>query len=67
MQGDTLRLSSAGDIEADDHIDMADSSRLEQWASRLGIASEHLRELIARVGPRASDVMAELSRPDSLD
>ena len=49
------------------HIDLADSASVASWASKIGITPEHLRELIARVGPRLSDLEAELSRPDSLD
>lgn len=49
------------------HVDMGDVAGVESWASKLGITAEHLRELIARVGTRVSDLEAELARPDSLD
>jgi len=55
------------DIDTEDHINLADHAQFEAWANRLGITGQRLRELVARVGPRARDVMTELNRPDSLD
>lgn len=48
-------------------ISLADPAHLEHWASKLGITSEHLRELIGRVGPRVRDLTAELARPSNVD
>jgi len=54
-------------IDVNDHVDLADVAQVERWASRLGITSVHLRELVARVGPRLIDIEAELGRPENLD
>jgi hypothetical protein len=59
------RYSDARD--SDDHIDLGNSAQVDRWASKLGISAERLRELIARVGPRVTDLEAVLSRPEDLD
>jgi hypothetical protein len=50
-----------------ERISLGDSIQVHTWAHRLGTTPEHLRQLIARVGPRVSDLAAELSRPETMD
>jgi DNA-binding phage protein len=59
------RLSVSPD--SNERISLADTRGMAQWATKLGISAEHLRELVARVGPRVRDLLAELTRPESLD
>ncbi len=54
-------------LHATNHVEIGDTAALRSLASKLGTTVEHLRELIARVGTRVSDLEAELDRPDSLD
>jgi Protein of unknown function (DUF3606) len=63
---DRLPISSLP-AESDERISLADTRRLDDWATKLGISAQHLRELIARVGPRIRDLLAELNRPESVD
>lgn len=67
MHIESSRPTSANTYVDDDHIELSDHRQVEEWARRLGIGSDRLRELVARVGPRVSDIAAELNRPDSLD
>lgn len=66
-KGDDMQSERTPKLDRTSHIDMADHASVESWASKLGTSAEHLRDLIARVGPRVQDLEAELNRPDSLD
>jgi len=57
----------AGASESEDRISLADVSRVAHWANKLGVTPERLREMVARVGPRISDLEEALNRPSSLD
>jgi hypothetical protein len=54
-------------MDGDQHVELGDPAQVERVATRLGITAEHLRELVARVGPRVVDLETELGRPESLD
>lgn len=51
----------------DDRISLSDTQQVRRVAEHLGISAERLRELVAQVGPRITDVTARLSRPDVVD
>lgn len=52
---------------AEERISLAAPEQVQHWAVKLGITAEHLRELIAQVGPRVSDLQQRLSQPELLD
>lgn len=54
-------------FDLNEQINLADSAQVDRWATKLGLTAEHLRELVARVGTRVSDLEQELSRPENLD
>jgi hypothetical protein len=57
------------DLPSDDEgrISLGDPQQVRDWASKLGVSPEHLRELVAQVGPRVSDLKQRLSQPELLD
>jgi len=62
---ETDRRSEDADGEA--RISLGDSLLVGNWAKRLGVSPERLREVIAQVGPRAADVMAHISKSSEMD
>jgi hypothetical protein len=53
--------------DAEERISLAHPEQVNAWATKLGVSAEHLRELIAQVGPRVSDLQQRLSQPEALD
>lgn len=51
-------------VEPEERISLADPEQVHRWAVKLGTSPEHLRELVAQVGPRVSDLQQRLSSPD---
>lgn len=43
-----------------DRIDVADAQSLARWAAKLDASEEQLRQAVAEVGPRATDVEMHL-------
>jgi hypothetical protein len=67
---DTERESQGqGELESVDEqrISLGDPQQTQEWALKLGVSPEHLRELVAQVGPRIGDVRQRLSQRDSMD
>jgi hypothetical protein len=69
MQGHhDIRLDERAPESAEDiRISLGDPRQIEQWATKLGISQEHLRELVAQAGPRLCDVRQRLDRPAAED
>jgi hypothetical protein len=51
----------------EERIRLSDPQQVQEWALRLGVSAEHLRELVAQVGPRVSDLQQRLSQPPVVD
>ena len=56
-----------GSAGLDGRISLADAEQVREWAAKLGISAERLRELVAQVGPRVCDVQQRLSQPGAVD
>lgn len=57
-----------GELESvEERISLADPQQTQEWALKLGVSAEHLRELVAQVGPRIRDLQQRLSQRDSMD
>jgi hypothetical protein len=55
------------DVDGDARISLSDPMLVGAWAKRLGVSAERLREVVARVGPRAADVAAHVAKSSELD
>jgi hypothetical protein len=67
---DTERESQGqGELESinEQRISLGDPQQTQEWALKLGVSPEHLRELVAQVGPRICDLQQRLSQPESVD
>jgi hypothetical protein len=58
---------ASSDVGAEERISLGDPEQVHQWALKLGVSAEHLRELVAQVGPRVSDLQQRLSQPPVVD
>ena len=47
----------------DERISLANAEQVQHWAHKLGVTVEHLRQLVAQVGPRVTDLAARISMP----
>jgi hypothetical protein len=57
-----------GDMnDAEERISLRDPQQVREWAGKLGVSQEQLRELVAQVGPRVRDLQQRLSRPSLAD
>jgi hypothetical protein len=58
-----------GELEnvEEERVSLGDQQQTQEWAMKLGVSPEHLRELVAQVGPRICDLQQRLSQPDSMD
>jgi hypothetical protein len=58
-----------GELESveEQRVSLGDLQQTQEWALKLGISPERLRELVAQVGPRICDLQQRLSQPDSMD
>jgi hypothetical protein len=50
-----------------ERISLGDPEQVREWAVKLGVSEEHLRDLVAQVGPRLSDLEQRLSQPEVVD
>jgi hypothetical protein len=57
---------SAADDEVE-RISLAHPEQIHHWAQHFGVSVEYLRELVAQVGPRVTDVAAHLNAPEGRD
>jgi hypothetical protein len=55
------------DRDGEERISLGDPRQVQEWALKLGVSPEHLRELVAQVGPRVSDLQQRLSQPPVVD
>lgn len=55
-----------GSVE-EERVSLAEPVQVRNWASRLGISPERLRELVAQVGPRLCDLQQRLNQPEVVD
>jgi hypothetical protein len=53
--------------QPEERVSLAHPEQVTAWATKLGVSAEHLRELIAQVGPRVSDLQQRLSQPEAQD
>jgi hypothetical protein len=60
------RERAFGAVE-EERISLGDPQQIREWATKLGITPEHLRELVAQVGPRVCDLKQRLSQPELVD
>jgi hypothetical protein len=59
--------ADANEELAEERISLGCPEQVQQWAAKLGISADHLRELIAQAGPRVRDVKQRLSEPEVQD
>jgi len=72
---DESRIHDAGVVPTEgrlgapeeERISLGDPQQMREWASKLGVTQEHLRELVAQVGPRVRDLQQRLSQPEAVD
>jgi hypothetical protein len=66
VQRDRGTADSGRDLSAveEERISLGDPQQVREWAVKLGTSPEHLRELVAQVGPRVSDLQQRISHPD---
>jgi hypothetical protein len=62
-----VATADTGSDAGDERISLGDPQQVQEWALRLGVSVEHLRELVAQVGPRVSDLQQRLSQPPVVD
>ena len=69
MRGDvpSAEAEPGSGNDGEERISLGDPEQVQEWALRLGISAEHLRELVAQVGPRVSDLQQRLSQPPVVD
>lgn len=53
--------------EEAERISLANPEQTRHWAQHFGVSVEYLRELVAQVGPRVTDVAARLDAPEARD
>jgi hypothetical protein len=51
----------------EERISLGHPQQVREWALKLGVTPEHLRDLVAQVGPRVSDLKQRLSQPELVD
>jgi hypothetical protein len=61
------KLESALESAEEQRISLGDPQQTQEWALKLGVSAEHLRELVAQVGPRICDLQQRLSQGDPMD
>ena len=66
VEGLNNATTSAANEEVE-RISLANPEQTHHWAQHFGVSVEYLRELIAQVGPRVTDVAARLSAPEARD
>jgi hypothetical protein len=68
-QSDPGRAENERELGAveEERISLGHPQRVREWALKLGVTPEHLRELVAQVGPRVSDLKQRLSQPQLVD
>lgn len=64
---DASEAQEASPALEEERISLANPQQVHEWATKLGVTPEHLRELIAQVGPRPCDVQQRLSQPEAID
>jgi hypothetical protein len=55
------------DGASEQRISLGDPQQVQDWATKLGVSAEHLRELVAQVGPRMRDLRQRLCQPEVND
>lgn len=65
-EGETPTEAELGTVQ-EERIMLGDPQQIREWATRLGVSQEHLRELVAQVGPRICDLKQRLSQPEIVD
>ena len=66
-EGDVSNSEAVASSDGEERISLGDPHQVQEWALRLGVSAEHLRELVAQVGPRVSDLQQRLSQPPLVD
>jgi hypothetical protein len=64
---DAGRARDVASAAEDERISLGDPQPVHEWAIKLGVTLEHLRELVAQVGPRPCDVQQRLAQPEVMD
>jgi hypothetical protein len=69
IQSDAGGARAEGELGTlgEERISLGDPRQVQEWATKLGVSQEHLRELVAQVGPRVSDLQQRLSQPEIVD
>lgn len=57
----------SGSTEDQERISLGDPHQVQEYARKLGVTAERLRELVAQVGPRVCDLQQRLSQPAIAD
>jgi hypothetical protein len=60
-------LQAHVDAASEERISLGDPQQVQEWAAKLGVSPEHLRELVAQVGPRRCDVQQRIGQPEAID
>ena len=56
-----MSTPNEGNPTAPDRIDTADAAAVAQWAKRLNVTAQQIKDAVAKVGPLASDVEMHLN------